>query len=267
MSPRRRVSQSPRPLQDKRIVWRMNPPRAVLVLIDASSSIVANAAATVVSTLLEIEKIKLETPTAKGKVKFPKHSVLVLSTEQISRLAELRLHGFDGAVLILASESFDALKAKHPILLWGQGSHDTCSYPWKLPDLLQKVVELVSMEPENLKMLQQELKAANQWYQRRVIPCLKKLEKMQGNGTWDAKALSSLATIIEQLRAYTPVAFHAVVEVGGDRAQIQQHFQIVLEQISQADTCDRNQIVMLREIFAKWRDLVVKAGEGLGSFS
>lgn len=245
----------------------MNLPRAVLVLIDASSSPVTNAAGVVVSTLLEIEKIPLQEPIGEGKIKFPKQSILILSTEQISRLAELRLHGFDGAVLVLASESFDALKAKHPILCWGQGSHDACTYPWKLPDLLQKVVELVPMEPENLKMLQKELKAANQWFQRRVIPCLRKLEKMQENGAWDANALASLATIIEQLRADTPVACHAVVEVGGYSAQIQQHFQILLEQMGQPDTYNKVQIVLLREVFAKWRDLVVKAGEGLGAFS
>lgn len=245
----------------------MNLPRAVLVLIDASSSPVANAAATVVSTLLGIEKIRLQEPLAQGKVKFPQQSILILSAEQISRLAELRLHGFDGAVLVLASESFDALKAKHPILRWGQGSHDACTYPWKLPDLVQKVVELVPMEPENLKMVQKELKAANQWYQRRVIPCLKKLEKSQEKGAWDAKALASLVTTIEQLRAETPVACHAAIEVGGYNAQIQQHFQIILEQMSQADICDRAQIALLRQVFAKWRDLVVKAGEGLGAFS
>ncbi|HAX78042.1 MAG TPA: hypothetical protein DCY88_20025 [Cyanobacteria bacterium UBA11372] len=245
----------------------MNLPRVILVLIDASSSPVANAAATVVSTLLGIEKSWLQTPGSEGKVKYPKQSVLILSTEQISRLAELRWHGFDGAVLVLGSESFEALGAKHPILLWGQGSHDVCTYAGKLPDLLQKVAELVPMEPENLKMLQKELKAANQWFQRRVIPCLRKLEKMPQNGAWDAKALASLATIIEQLRAHTPVACHAVVEVGGYSAQIQQHFQILLEQMSQADTCDRTQIVLLREVFAKWRDLVVKAGEGLRAFS
>jgi hypothetical protein len=245
----------------------MNLPKTVLVLIDASSSPVANAAATVVSTLLGIEKIRLQEPLAEGKVKYPKKSILILSAEQITKLAELRLHGFDGAVLVLASESFDALKAKQPILCWGQGSHDACTYPWTLPDLLQKVVELVPMEPENLKMLQKELKAANQWFQRRIIPCLRKLEKMAENGAGDAKTLASLVTIIEQLRAQTPVACHAVVEVGGDSAQIQQHFQIILDQMGQADTCDRRQIALLRELFAKWRDLVVKAGEGLGAFS
>ncbi|HAZ46823.1 MAG TPA: hypothetical protein DDW76_30740 [Cyanobacteria bacterium UBA11369] len=245
----------------------MNLPRVVLVLIDESSSPVANSAAMVVSTLLGIEKLRLQQPIGEGKIKLPKQSLLVLSSEQINRLAELRLHNFDGAVLVLASESFDALKAKHPILCWGQGSHDACTYPWKLPDLLEKVVELVPMEPENLKMLQKELKAADRWYQRRVIPCLSKLEKKPENRAVDAKALASLATIIEQLRAYTPVACHAVVEVRGDSAQIQQHFQILLEQMGQSDNYDRTQIVLLREVFTKWRDLVMKAGEGLGAFS
>ncbi|MFB2979569.1 hypothetical protein [Microseira sp. BLCC-F43] len=245
----------------------MNLPRVVLVLIDESSSPIANSVATVVATLLGIERMGLQQPIGKAKVKFPKQSVLVLSCEQISRLAELRLHGFDGAVLVLASESFDALGAKHPILLWGQGSHDACTYPWKLPDLLEKVAELVPMEPENLKMLQKELKAADRWFQRRVIPCLRKLAKKQGNGAVDAKALRSLTTIIEQLRADTPVACHAVVEVGGYSAQIQQHFQTLLEQMGQPDNYDDTQIVLLREVFTKWRDLVMKAGEGLGAFS
>ena len=245
----------------------MNPPRTVLVLIDASSSPIANAAATVVSTLLGIEKIRLQEPIGEGKIKYPKQSILILSAEQITRLAELRLHSFDGAVLVLASESFDALKAKHPILRWGQGSHEACIYPWKLPDLLQKVVELVPMEPENLKMLQQELKAANQWFQQQVIPCLKKLEKRQTDGFWDLKVLASLTTIIEQLRAYTPVACHAVVEIGGRSAQIQQHFQILIESMQLQGSYDDTQIALLREVFTKWRDLVMKAGEGLGAFS
>jgi hypothetical protein len=236
--------------------------QAVLVFAHSSST-VPLAAATVVSTLLGIDKILLPNePTGEKKPKFPKQSVLILSVAEINRLASLRLSGFSGAVLILSSDSFNTLKTKHRILRWGQGSHDACQFPWKLPDLLQKVTELEPMEPENLKMLQKELEAPNRWYQRRVIPSLKKLEK-QGNG----EALASVATLIEELRAQTPVAFHAVVEIGNRSAQLQQHFQILLAEMGQSDSYEDTQIALLREAFAKWRDLVVKAGEGLGTFS
>jgi hypothetical protein len=37
--------------------------------------------------------------------------------------------------------------------------------------------------------------------------------------------------------------------------------------MGQPDNYDDTQIVLLREVFTKWRDLVMKAGEGLGAFS
>lgn len=246
----------------------MQLPKAVLVFVNGASSAVPLAAATVVSTLLGIDKILLPNElTGTEKAKLPKQSVLLLSQEQISQLASLRLLGFGGAVLILSSESFDVLKEKHAILQWGQGSHDVWQFPWTLPGLLTKVTELVSLEPENLKMLQKELKAPEQWFQRRVIPCLKKLEKQQKRQKGDLEAIASLVTIIEELRALTPVACHVVVEIGGRSAQIQQHFQMLLEEMRQSPSLSDAQIQLIYQVFLKWRDLVTKAGEGLGAFS
>lgn len=258
----------------------MQLPQAIVAFADGPESVVALAAATAISTLLDIDQILLMTYGQKNQddlteapVKLPKQSVLVLSQAQINQLAGLRLRGFSGAVLVLSTEPFHALKAKYKILRWGQGSHEACQSPWELSALIEAVTELVPLEPENLKMLQKELKAPERWFQRQVVPCLKRLEKQQGNladrKRYQARqdAIASLSTIIEKLRSDTPVVCHAVVEIAGRSAQIQQHFQILIEAIAQSQADDATQIALLRQVFEQWRILTLDGGEGLGAFS
>jgi hypothetical protein len=191
--------------------------------------------------------------------------VLVLAAAQIHRLARLRLNGFGGGVLILSSDAWASLKAEYKILRWGQGSHDICPLPIKIADLLLKATELVPLEPENLIMLQQELKVSDRWMQQRVIPGLKKLQRQRGKAG-EAEAIAAIALIIEELRSRTPVTCHVVVEIGGHQAQIQEHFQNLLDKMREAQFDDDTPIKLLRETFAKWHDLVLKAGEGMGEF-
>jgi hypothetical protein len=245
----------------------MQLPQAILIFVDDTSSAITAAAATVLSTLLQIDKILLPNEVStQNKRKFPKQSLLLLSHDQINKLAMLRLLGFDGAVLVLSSDPFNVLKEQYGILRWGQGSHDACPPAEKLTNFLEKLAELGPMEPENLNMLQKELKAPRRWFTRRVTPCIKRLEKAKETAN-QAEAIASLTKLVEELRAITPVACHAVVEIEGDRAQIQQHFQILLEKISKSGSYDETQIALIRQIFTKWRDLVMQAGEGLGAFS
>lgn len=242
----------------------MQHPQAILVSVDGSETPITLAAATVLSTLLGIEKLRLQNESTETLAKFPKQSLLLLSQARINKLAGLRLRGLNSGVLILSSDPFETLKQKHRILRWGQGSHDACRFPWVLPDLLKKSLQLAPLEPENLTMLQKELKAPAIWYQRRVVPSLRKLEKQKGDLSTE---LEAIARIIEDLRAYTPVACHAVVEIGDRSAQLQQHFQILVDQMQQSRCRDETKIALLRQTFERWRDLVLNAGEGLGAFS
>jgi len=226
-------------------------------------STAASAASTVLCTLLCTDKLLLENERAEGRLMLPKSSLLLIDQHQICHLTGLRLKGFSGAVLILSFDSFETLSRKYRILLWGQGSHDTCEPPWTLPRLVAKVRELVPLAPENLKMLQRELRAPERKLKDRVMPILKRLQERNNNIYRD---LEKIASVVGVIRSHSPVACHAVVEIGGRKAQIQEHFQRLVEEIRTSGKSE-DKVVALREVFERWRALVLETGEGPGPLS
>ncbi len=231
----------------------------ILAIKDSPSAI---AAATVLSNLLSINRQLIEPQSIQKSLRLPKQSVLIITESQLNYLATLRLHGFAGAVLLLSSNTFTSVKKKHRLLRSGAGSHDGCDFPWKLADLLAKISELVPLEPENLEMLQKELKAPEKWLQRQVKPRLKRLQQSQENFLDE---LDEIAIIIGQVREETPAACHVIVEIEGYSAQIQQHFQQTVEQMRQAQKPEKATIARLQQIFEQWQKIVLGSEEGLGA--
>lgn len=240
-------------------------PQTIMVFDDDPETVVSFAVATVLSTLFGIETLVLKANWAVAPSEFPQKSVLIISgisqERQIGRLAGLRLHGFIGGALIISQSSFESLRARHRILRWGHGSHDVCHFPCSLVDLLIKVAEITPLEPENLHLLQNEIKAPDRLIDRRVIPCLKRLGKR--NRDLD-REINDIITIIGNLRACTPVACHAVVKIGGRKAQIQKHFKMLVEELRKLQDFDNRPVVLLRELFERWRSVLIDVGEGVG---
>jgi hypothetical protein len=69
------------------------------------------------------------------------------------------------------------------------------------------------------------------------------------------------------LRACTPVACHAVVKIGGRKAQIQEHFKMLVEELRNLQDFDNRPVVLLRELFERWRSVLLDVGEGVGLLS
>lgn len=221
---------------------------------------VSAAFAHILATLLNIEWRSLDFPPISKQLKIPRESILILTENQINSLATFRAYNFAGAVLILTSNPVYTVKEKHRILRWGQDSHTVYNVREQILDLLPKIFSLVPLEPENLKMLQKELQAPKHWLQQQVIPILKRLPK-------HPEDLDAIANIISEIRASTPSACHSVIEIGGNRAQIQQHFQRLMNILRHSSTPDQDIINQLKQVFEQWRKIVLEAGEGLGTFS
>ncbi len=230
-------------------------PESILIV---SGSPATAATAAVLSVLLDIPQQAIAPESISKSLKLPRRSLLILTETQLNHLAALRSSKFAGAVLVLCYTPFNTVKAKHRILRWGKGSHDGCDFPWQLTDILTKAAALVPMEPENLKMLRNELKAPVRWFQQRLQPRLRRMQQAKGNCDRDLEAIVELTA---QLRDKTPVTFHAIVEIDGDRAQLQQHLNTAIAQLSQNGTRDSTAIDKLAKTFETWRDLVSATGE------
>jgi hypothetical protein len=218
-----------------------------------------NAAIFAVLPLFLNPKITLLEPNQlTTQPKIPTKAILILNDTQITHLPNLRLHGFAGAALILSTNPHNNLLQTHRILRWGQGSHAIFTAPYSLLQLLQTIPTLIPLEPENLKMLQNELTAPKRWFKARILPTLKRLER-------DPQAIAEIADIITEIRAKTPVACHATTQIAGETAQIQQHFRRMIDRLQTAPQPET--IAHLRQTFEQWRDLTLSGGEGLGTFS
>ena len=231
----------------------------IKTVLSVQGSSAATAVATVLAELLEVEHQQLEPEIGKHRIKSLRKAVLVLAESQVGLLPRLRLLGFSGAVLVLSSVPFSELKKKYRVLRFGQGSHAAVAFPWTLTSLLQETQDLVPMEPENLRVLQNELKAGDRFYTQEVKPCLEQLR--QGDDT-DA-ATEKIAGIVAKVREKTPVACHAIATIEGKSCQIQEHFQAAMNKLR--EKVQWNQAVQqLEAAFEQWRSLVVStAGEGL----
>jgi len=230
------------------------------ILLMVKNGPAPSAAASVISTILNMKVVMLE-GGEKGKPdRSYIHSPIVITENQIDVLAKLRLRGLTGPVLILSHEDFESLMQKNRILRWSHVSHAACEFPWELTDLLLKLGALEALEPENLKQLQKELRAApDRVLKQKVAPRLKRLERQT---TDKQDELEELIEVMESLRESTRVACHSVLTIRGRQAQIQQHLQRLIEEIR--DAADyQPQLKDLWEVFSRWRDLVVETGEGL----
>lgn len=238
---------------------------SINIIVAIKGSFAAIAAATVITETLrakasDVRLKMLEPEDPKVEDTFPKNSILILADFQVASLPALRLQGFAGAVLVLSRDSFSNLKRKYRVLRFGQGSHDALTILFTLPDLLVKAQNLVPMELENLRFFQNELKAIDKIYQKRILPILTQLEQPALNLEVTTQEIS---TLIEQMRTETPVACHTVVTINHQPLQIQQHLRQALDTLQKQGEVN-SKISYWKAIFEQWYKLVQSAaGESL----
>jgi hypothetical protein len=232
-----------------------------IVILTGSS---LNAAIAAVLPLLLNTAIDFLTPIELSThPRIPKKALLILNEDQLSHLAQFRLQGFAGPVLTITSNLHRSPTQKHRILRWGQQSHATFTAPYNLSELLEQIADLVPLEPENLKMLQQELTAPQRWFKSLILPALREL-------TTNPTDTSKIASIVAEIRPKTPVACHASIEIAGETAQIQQHFTRILQELASSASSSAQTMALLRQLretFDQWSTIAISGGEGLGSFS
>ncbi len=229
----------------------------ILVVKGSSSSV---ATATVISTLLNVEQQLLKPEAIKQLGRLKRESVIILFENQLNFLAALRRRGFEGAVLVLSSEPFDMVKARHSILRYGRGFHQGCKYPWKLSDLLEKINILKPISLGNLRKLQSQLRANAEQLNRKVIPHYQNLQEGIGNFSQE---LDKMEENFNSLLRSTPVFRHLPFDpTDADPSQIQEKFAEIVQQIRKSQQCQPLQMAHLNKIFERWRNHVLDTGEG-----
>lgn len=233
------------------------PPFEAKTILALKGNPASMAVADVLSRLLCIPRQIINPANQLLDWKSLRRSILVLAESQVvSKLANLRSQGFSGAVLVVSTQPFAQIKRNYRVLRFGQGSHDAFEQPWSLSSLLAKAIELVPMEPENLQFLQNEIKAPEHLYEQKIEPSLKRLREPDGS----PKNLVEAEAVVEQVRAATPVACHAMVTIAGEQKQVQQHLQAALTMLE-----DHGQywqgIQRLEKAFEAWRERVTLVTE------
>ncbi len=232
------------------------------LIVAIKSSIVSTSVATVLSTLLGIPQLFIEENEHRHNLKFLKQAIFVIPENQIALLPKLRLKGFIGAVLVLSSIPFSTLKQQHRVLRFGQGSHDSCKTPWMLSTLLEKVKELVPLEPENFKLLHKEIRASQKLCDQQITSCLEGIKDLKKSPQEDSQRIQEIEKTVEKLRADARVACHTIVTIGQDSRQLQQHFQVALDEINIYDNEQRQKAInRLEEAFNHLKDLLQSTGE------
>jgi hypothetical protein len=222
----------------------------------------ATATATVLATMLHCNLRLLNSTTETDlkaiapyfKLAVP--SILVLTDSQMAQLPILRLQGFRGAVLVVSAEPFAILKQKHRILRFGQGSHDTFEAPWLLESLRDRATQLVPLEPENLRLLQNELKESERLYESQILPCLERLQKSAASEL-DTKKITE---IVSRLVATTPLACHEEVTIDDNSEPLLQHLELGVKEL-QTPSLRSQGIERLNAGFELWHRLVSSTGE------
>jgi hypothetical protein len=178
----------------------------------------------------------------------------ITDQDQVPALVEMRLHGFRGAVLILSVAPFDAIKARYRVLRCGHGSHATCVSPFSLPEIIAKITALVPLEPENLTMLQAEIKAPQRFLKSCILPSVRRIRNKKADLK---KELASLTEAFELLRAQTPVACHVVVTINGQQAQIQEHMQRIFDTLRNSPSSLGEPLDNLEHLLREWQRIVM----------
>jgi hypothetical protein len=220
----------------------------------------AATTATVIGFLQNIPALPWEPGDSR---KIPPDILLVVTKAAIVNVPQLRLNGFRGPVLVVASEPFSVLKQQHRVLRFGQGAHTTFGPPWSLANLPEILNPLIPLEPENLALLQAELREAKKTYQESLLPCL---ERLQLPGRPLPEDMEQLQTLIGKLRVRTPFVCHEIVTISGETAQLQQHLEQAVAELQPVDELNYKNsysqgLQRLTEAFTVWHAKVSASGE------
>ncbi|MBD2254446.1 hypothetical protein [Nostoc parmelioides] len=232
------------------------------LIISIKNSLISTSVGTVLSTLLDIPQLFLDGNEHRHNLKSLKQSILVIPENQIAILPKLRLKGFTGAVLVLSSIPFSILKQQHRVLRFGYGSHDSCETPLILSTLLEKVTELVPLERENFQLLQKELRAAQKLRDIQITSCMEHIKHLKKFPQDDKQRIQEIEKTVDKLRADARVACHTIVTIDQDSRQLQQHFQVALNEINICDHEHRQKAInRLETAFIHLNELLQSTGE------
>jgi hypothetical protein len=224
-------------------------------ILAVRGNVASSAVASTLSTLLHLPQKVLDSDYPPRDWQFFRQAILVLAESQVmSTLARFRAQGFSGSVLVISNQPFDQIKRNYRVLRFGQGSHDAFAAPWLISSLLEKASQLVPMEPENLEFLQNEIAAPRDLYDEKIAPCLHDL-KAAGSEQRD-----QIEEIVEQVRARTPVACHAIVTIANEQKQVQQHLQSALAMMENPQEYEQGRY-RLEKAFDAWHERVTLVTE------
>ena len=232
------------------------------LIVAIKGSLVSTSVATVLSTSLGIPQLFIEGNEHRHNLKSLKQAIFVIPEKHIALLPKFRLKGFSGAVLVLSSIPLSTLKQQHRVLRFGQGSHDSCETPWMLSTLLEKIKELVPLEPENFKLLHKELRASEKLCDQQITSCLEDLKHLKKLHQEDSQRIQEIEKTVVKLRADARVACHTIVTIGQESRQLQQHFQVALDKINIYDNEQRQKAInLLEEALNHLKYLLQSTGE------
>jgi len=241
----------------------------IIVIDDREAAVTALAVAQVLSARFGMNQLILK--SVQHRPELPSDSLLLLVETQIEALSVLRQYGFCGAVVVLSTQPFESLHKKHKILTYGISSHTAWESPWEttLPDLFEKVPKLKPLRSGNQRILKKDLQAAVQRLdlslESLVLPYL---EQLHGSSSNFEHKLGIFKQAIEDLWEQTPSARHGSLKLDGyGEAQIQKHFQRLLDEIQDSQSCNDRQMMLLRQLLEQWRNLVKELGEDIRAFS
>jgi hypothetical protein len=228
---------------------------ATKTILAVKGNVASSAVASTLSTLLALPQQVLDLNDPPDDWQFFRQAILVLAESQVmSILARFRSQGFSGSVLVVSNQPFDQIKRNYRVLRFGQGSHDAFAAPWSLSSLLEKASQLVPMEPENLEFLQNEIAAPKDLYDEKIAPCLHDLKAV------GSEQRDQIEEIVEQVRARTPVACHAMVTIADEQKQVQQHLQSALAMMENPQEYDQGRY-RLEKAFDAWHERVTLVTE------
>ncbi len=228
-------------------------------ILAIEDSLAGVAAATVLSTLLNVDVQLPKSEDIHQSLQLPRKSVIILTESQLRYLAALRRQGFAGAVLVLASKPSSKVIEKHRILRFGDKSHIVCESPWVLSALLTNIVKLIPLQPENLGYLQSELEIPANRLEQEVIPHLKNLQKGNCNQKVELEKIEeSFNTLLQS----TPVARHQLFNPQDPHSdQIQQKFKFLIDEMRSSEDYGKKNVALLQKIFDRWCKSVLDMGE------
>ncbi|TYQ30496.1 hypothetical protein [Pseudanabaena sp. UWO310] len=247
--------------------------KTVIAIADSSEAPPVLAAAQVIGTLLDMQKITCDRIDEATTKQLPRDSVILLTeTQLINHLGFLRLQGFGGAVIVIifTHRSFDDLKKEFRILKYGgSDSHNVWGYPWQVVELLDKVIKIKYLQDGNLEALQNHLKEIlnnlDAQFTEVLLPTLQRL--VQAKDLDFKLQLDKLENTFNAMLANNSDARHHQIQIRDDNPQnISFHFQSLIQDIKTKQSCEPEQAEDLRFVFTQWRDRAYRTVEGLAGF-